>query len=358
VRGRWLGFLLGVATVAAVPTTASAEPFVSRSCNGSQLCDVWFTGPVSLDWTYTGSPTAGCVDETLMQDTQGSVRACHVVDAGESASKSVTIKLDQTPPIITAAVADRPPDHAGWYTHPVRFTAQSSDVTSGLAGCEAPSYSGPDSANATFVATCRDIAGNSATRSFALSYDATPPDPAPATVSTGDKVVRLHWPAGSTATLTRTPGLGGAANDVVYEGPGTGFTDRRVGNGKRYRYLLTLTDAAGNSASRELSGVPGRHLIAPAKKATLVGPPLLTWTPVRGARYYNVQIFRKGRKILSVWPKQARLQLKSEWRFRGKRRRLKPGVYRWYVWPGEGRPAKRDYGKLIGSRKFAIMPPA
>jgi hypothetical protein len=293
----------------------------------------------------------------ISQDTTGNPQGC-IASGGGTLDATVTIQLDQTVPTISGAVPSRLPDHSGWYTHPVTFAGQANDVTSGLDGCDAPTYAGPDTANATVVVNCRDRAGNTASRTFGLSYDATAPDPGPATLSIGDKVVRLHWPAGSTATLTRTPGLGGAANDVVYEGPGTGFTDRRVGNGKRYRYLLTLTDAAGNSASRELSGVPGRHLIAPAKRAALASPPLLTWTPVRGARYYNVQIFRKGRKILSVWPKQARLQLKSEWRFRGKRRRLKPGVYRWYVWPGEGRPAKRDYGKLIGSRKFAIMPPA
>jgi hypothetical protein len=169
-------------------------------------------------------------------------------------------------------------------------------------------------------------------------------------------VVRLSWPAGPNATVTRTPGNGGSSA-VVYEGAGSAFTDREVRNGRRYRYVLTLSDEAGNSASRELSAVPDQRLLTPGRRATVAGPPLLTWTPVRHARYYNVQIFRKGRKVLSAWPRRAALQMKFHWRFRGKRRRLRPGVYRWYVWPGKGPRAANRYGKRIGRRSFTFAPP-
>jgi hypothetical protein len=215
-------------------------------------------------------------------------------------------------------------------------------------------YAGPDAADARIIATCTDHAGLSASRTFLLRYDATPPDLTGASVATGDRVVRLAWPAGATATLMRTPGSGESENEVVYEGPGAGFTDREVRNGRRYRYVLTLTDQAGNAASRELSGVPDRRLLAPARRATVAGPPLLDWTAVRGARYYNVQLFRGDRKILSAWPTRSKLQLRARWRFRGKRRHLVPGVYRWYVWPGLGRRAEHRYGEEIGGRSFVV----
>jgi len=338
-----------------VPATAAAKPEIDRTCNGSQTCDRWFTSPVSLKWIISAaSPTSGCVNETITQDTPGSLRGCIVSDGIESASRDVTIRLDQTAPAITGALPARPPDHAGWYTHPVSFTSQGSDVTSGVASCDAPSYSGPDNVNATIIATCKDKAGNSASRAFPLSYDATPPDPAPASVRTGDKVVRLSWPAGADATITRTPGTDGSSTAVLYEGLGTGFTDREVRNGRNYRYVLTLTDDAGNSASRELVAKPDAHLVGPAKRATVSGPPRLTWTPVRGARYYNVQLFRNGTKILSRWPRQASLQLKPKWRFHGRRYRLKPGEYRWYVWPGKGPRAENRYGRMVGKRSFTV----
>lgn len=43
------------------------------------------------------------------------------------------------------------------------------------------------------------------------------------------------------------------------------------------------------------------HLIGPRTGALVRPgrPPLLRWTPVRGARYYNLQLWRRG-KILSV----------------------------------------------------------
>jgi hypothetical protein len=352
---RRLVVLLVAAACLSAPATAAAEPLVARTCNGSTVCNLWFKSPVHVDWTIvSGAWLSGCNDITIDVDTVGSQQGCAATEGGETDSKTVTIMLDQKPPIISGVTPARPPDHAGWYTRPVTFTVQADDATSKLAGCDAPTYGGPDNASATFVATCTDKAGWSVTRTFPLSYDATPPDPSPARLTTGDKVVRLSWPAGANAAVTRTPGTDGSSSAVLYEGPGTGFTDREVRNGRKYRYVLSLTDPAGNSASRELVAKPDRHLVGPAKRATVAGPPRLTWTPVRGARYYNVQLFRNGTKILSKWPRQASLQLKPKWRFHGRRYRLKPGEYRWYVWPGKGPRAENRYGRMVGKRSFTV----
>jgi hypothetical protein len=353
---RLVVLLIIAAACAWAPASAAALPEIDVECNGSPTCEgIWFTSPVFVHWTVSGAtePLQGCNDITIDKDTPGDPQGC-IAKGGGTKQVTVVVSLDQTPPIISGAVPDRPPDHAGWYSRPVTFAVQATDATSQLAGCDGPSYGGPDSANATVVATCRDKAGNSASRAFPLSYDATPPDLTGASVATGDRVVRLAWPAGASATLMRTPGSGESENEVVYEGPGAGFTDREVRNGRRYRYVLTLTDQAGNAASRELSGVPDRRLLAPARRATVAGPPLLDWTAVRGARYYNVQLFRGDRKILSAWPTRSKLQLRARWRFRGKRRHLVPGVYRWYVWPGLGRRAEHRYGEEIGGRSFVV----
>jgi hypothetical protein len=127
-----------------------------------------------------------------------------------------------------------------------------------------------------------------------------------------------------------------------------------VTNGVTYRYLLTIADEAGNAASRELVVTPGAQLLQPVKRALLAAPPVLRWTPVRGARYYNVQLFRGGRKILSAWPRRPELQLKERWRFHRRRHRLIDGLYQWYVWPGEGPLAARRYGDRIGARSFVL----
>jgi hypothetical protein len=352
--------LLVAAAYAAATATAAAAPSIVVECNGSPTCegpDVWFRSPVFVDWTVSGgTPTAGCQDITIDRDTAGNPQGCSATGGGTSAV-TVTIKLDRTPPVVTDAAPDRPPDHAGWYTHPVEFTAHGSDATSGVAACVAPGYGGPDAFNATFVGTCRDVAGNVASRAFALSYDATPPDLAAAAITAADRVVRLSWPVGGTATIVRTPGLDGAPSSIVYDGPGTGFIDREVRNERRYRYALTLSDPAGNAASRDLAATPRPRLLGPDKRALVIAPPLLRWTPVRGARYYNVQLFRRGRKILSAWPYRSQLQLRQTWRYRGRRFRLTDGLYHWYVWPGFGPRSERRYGERIGARTFVISRP-
>jgi hypothetical protein len=75
---------------------------------------------------------------------------------------------------------------------------------------------------------------------------------------------------------------------------------------------------------------------------------------VRRAQYYNVQLFRAGRKQLTAWPRAPRYQLKLRWTYAGKPRRLAPGRYRWMVWPGFGPRSKVNYGKAIGRSTFVV----
>jgi hypothetical protein len=345
---------LVVAFVALSPAAAQAEPLITRTCNGSSNCAGWFTSSVRLDWTVSaGSAVSGCVDVTLTQDTDGVQQGCIATDGTDTIERTVIVKLDQTPPIVTEAAPDRPPDHAGWYTHPVTFSVSGTDATSGLNGCDKVTYGGPDNGAATIVATCRDAVGHIGSRAFPLRYDATPPDTSGATADVGDRLVRIRWPAVASASVVRTPGFDRQATSLLTPAP-DGMTDVRVRNGVPYRYVITLADEAGNAASRELVVTPGPRLLAPARRALLAAPPLLRWTPVRGARYYNVQLFRGGRKILSAWPRRPELQLKERWRFHRRRHRLIDGLYQWYVWPGEGPRAARRYGDRIGARSFVL----
>jgi hypothetical protein len=96
-------------------------------------------------------------------------------------------------------------------------------------------------------------------------------------------------------------------------------------------------------------------LLAPRGGARVTKPPLLRWRPVARARYYNVQVFRGGRKVLSAWPTRARLRLGARWKFAGRVQRLTPGVYRWFVWPGYGTPSARRYGQLLGQSTFIVV---
>ena len=154
--------------------------------------------------------------------------------------------------------------------------------------------------------------------------------------------------------LTRFPATTGAT--IVYHGRGTAFTDRTVMNGVTYRYVLTAYDAAGNaSAGVSVSARPRSLLLAPRDGARLRHPPILRWVATSGAAYYNVQLWRDGRKIQSAWPRRPRIAVRSSWRYRGRLYTLRPGTYRWYVWPGFGSPAAAQYGNLLGFGRFAIV---
>jgi hypothetical protein len=150
------------------------------------------------------------------------------------------------------------------------------------------------------------------------------------------------------------PGLKGARRSTLYEGRPAGLTDGRVGNRRRYRYVVTAIDQAGNASRRVVSVVPGPRLLTPRGGAGVTAPPLLGWVRVHRATYYNVQLFRGDRKLLSAWPSSASLQLRPRWRFAGHARRLSPGRYRWYVWPGFGPRSERRFGGLVGNRSFVV----
>jgi hypothetical protein len=81
-------------------------------------------------------------------------------------------------------------------------------------------------------------------------------------------------------------------------------------------------------------------------------PVLVDWTSVRKASYYNMQVWRHGRKILSVWPFRSRYRISSSWRFNGKRYFMNEGLHVVYVWPGFGPKAAARYGGLVGSTAF------
>jgi hemolysin type calcium-binding protein len=90
----------------------------------------------------------------------------------------------------------------------------------------------------------------------------------------------------------------------------------------------------------------------PRAGAVVSSPPLLRWTAVSGAEYYNVQLWRQGahatRKVLSRWPTRHRFQLRNHWRYRGRVRHFTPARYYWYVWPWLG----TGYGRLHVRRSF------
>ena len=191
-------------------------------------------------------------------------------------------------------------------------------------------------------------------RAFTLNYDATPPPKPEVSVLPGNRRVALTWPSSQyVAEVVRLKAA--SAQSVVYRGAGGRFVDRRLRNGRRYRYAVTLIDQAGNSASDRVSAVPTRsRLLLPADGAHLRTAPELVWKRVKHARYYNAQLIFRGRKVLTRWPVTNRLQLDERWNSLGRSHRLAKGRYCWYVWPGFGKRHLHNYGHVLGRSCFRI----
>ena len=280
--------------------------------------------------------------------------------AGNSASGSVSLKYDATPPAVTAS-ADRPADGAGWYRRALTVTFAGGDATSGIESCTAPvRYAGPDRVNGLVAGTCRDHAGNAAEAVHAFRYDGTAPAVGKVALKIVNGVARLSWQRSRDAVsvvVSRTPGRNGGGPTVVYRGKGTSFADRSVRNGTRYRYAVSVSDAAGNSAAASVAGTVRPVLYRPAAGAVVRAPLTLGWEAVEGARFYNVQLLRDGVKILSTWPLRPTVRLERSWRYGGKRYRLEPGSYTWWVWAARGTRAQPQYGRPLGSSRFVVKAP-
>jgi hypothetical protein len=73
--------------------------------------------------------------------------------------------------------------------------------------------------------------------------------------------------------------------------------------------------------------------------------PVLTWKAKKGSAYYNLQLYRNGKRVLVVWPSKSSYRIPAS--------ALTPGTYVWYVWPaltvGGAAPT---FASLIGRATF------
>jgi large repetitive protein len=310
---------------------SGVSPLGSVSCTGST-----YSGPDATSATVSGT----CTDL-----------------AGQSNSVTSTpFRYEASSPTIRVALSRLPDASGDWYNHPIAAAVTGASY-SGIASCTGTTYSGPDATHATVSGTCVDNAGKSVSgTSAAFAFDDSAPLQSVA-AETADQSVTLRWAlttdSPAVIQITRRPMPSGRST-LVYRGTGNSYTDRRVRNGVRYVYTLVATDQAGNVSRESLTAEPGPRLLTPVRGAAVAGALLLSWTPVSGADYYNVQLYRHGRQIFSAWPVRAVLRVNRAWRFESRRVRLTPGRYRWYVWPGYGSRTAAHYGRLIGSSTFDV----
>jgi hypothetical protein len=362
---RWLPLLLVAFACLMLPTGVGAETAgaIRPSAGVSLVPDVqgtkgsngWYVSNVFVNWTFvpsTPSSVIGCFIGEITAEGHTHIDCKASWSGLGSAEVILDIYIDKTPPTVHA-VPSRPPNAYGWYTKPVSIAFAGTDAISGIAACSSTTYSGPDTRTASVAGTCTDKAGNVGRAVYRFSYDSTPPTVTSVTAEHGNRSVLLRWKTSSDTRVSEVTRSGGSSpHEVVYRGTRNEVRDKGLRVAAKYRYTITATNEAGNTGNATLAVTATGPLTGPVPgQRVTTSRPRLSWLPVKGASYYNVQLYRGGR-ILSAWPKRTSLALPASWAYQGQRHRLHSGSYRWYVWPGFGKPAQAHYGHLLGSSSF------
>ena len=166
---------------------ATPPTVTSFSANRGPDSNGWYDHAltISASGTDATSGIASCTTTTYSGPDSSSASVsgtCTDAAGNVSSSKSFAFPYDASPPSVTAQPA-RGPDANGWYNHPVSFGFAGTDTLSGIDSCTSSSYGGPDGTNISVAGSCKDKAGNNASASTSINYDATPPTVTGATPS-------------------------------------------------------------------------------------------------------------------------------------------------------------------------------
>lgn len=294
--------------------------------------------------------------------------------AGNTSSVTrYTWTIDTVAPVL--AITQKPPDPSRDSTARFEFSATDATAvtfrcqldTSAVASCSSPlTFSGLAPGVHTFTARATDAAGNvsnAASYGWAVADTLAPGDVRRIKRSVGYRLLKLAWSRPPDQDFKRvrvfvSKGQTGAKahrRTLVYDGPATHYTKKRYDNGTYHRYTIVTYDSVGNASNGVIVVVrPSLLLTRPRAGGLVHTPPALAWAGVRGARYYNVQLYRRGEKILSVWPNRPRLVLHGRWRYAGRSFRMERGLYAWLVWPAFGGRTHGHYGPLLGTSSFTV----
>ena len=283
--------------------------------------------------------------------------------------------------VLPAAAGGKPPDPPNTTissgpapivaSHTATFTFASSQAGSTFAcaldsavfqDCSSPAtISVPDGEHRFFVIAIRAGDTDPTPAAWTWTADTTPPKPVvkhQADVGYRRLVLRWGsplWAGADSVLVLESTSPSKPPTRQVYQGSGSSFVISGFENGVYRRYRFIASDKAGNtSPAVDVVVKPSALLLAPSDGARVRRPPLLRWRAAPRAGYYNVQLFRHGRKLLSTWPRTTQLPLSQTWNYLGRDRRLSPGRYTWFVWPGFGPLARGAYGSLLGQGSFEV----
>jgi hypothetical protein len=149
--------------------TASATP--PPNANG------WNVSQVTVTFQCTGGVSPVQCPAQQIINTEGAnqvVTGTATDNSGNGVAASVTLNIDETPPIITSSITPGP-NSAGWNNSPVTVVFTCSDSLSGIATCPASTQVSSEGMNQQISGTATDRAGNSVSSTASINLDMTPP---------------------------------------------------------------------------------------------------------------------------------------------------------------------------------------
>jgi hypothetical protein len=199
---------------------------------------------------------------------------------------------------------------------------------------------------------------NQGTRAWTI--DTAPPASVGAfRTRSGDGKVKLSWThpvdLGFDHVLVSRKRAGGSSwKKIGIRRDASTLVDSTPSNEVRYVYGIRSVDKAGNVSAMSTAGARPSKILSPQFDAIVGSPPLIDWVASLHASYYNLQLWRNGKKILSVWPVRSAFRVRSSWSFNGRHFSLSSDAYRVFVWPGFGPKSAANYGSLLGWSQFSV----
>ncbi|GHF32239.1 hypothetical protein GCM10017781_06070 [Deinococcus metalli] len=236
--------------------------------------DVWRNTPLSVNFTASDALSGlnpstddkfilAASSETSSAGEFTTVSKTVVDQAGNTATRTLSAKIDLTKPTATVA-ATTDPNRFGWYNTDVDFETTGTDGLSGIASCTTPDTLTSDSDSHVASGTCTDHAGNvSVTASSApVKRDTVAPT---MTLTAPTAGLRNGWYRNDvTFTLAKTDDRSGV-NDVSCTGPAP-----ITGEGTGLTTSASCQDKAGNTGTVTSASVQIDHT---APTATLTPSP-------------------------------------------------------------------------------------
>ncbi len=269
----------------AVINSDSTPPVIAPTVVGTAGMNGWYTSSVTVSWSETDAESGiasstGCGTQTLTSNTPGTRLTCSATNGtGRVASVSVTVKIDQTPPVIVPTVTGTLGAN-GFYTSDVTVTWSVTDSESGIAtstGCGTVNLTA-NTPGTTLTCSATNGAGLSGSAPVTIKINKTAPVITPT----------INGPIGANGWYTGPVNLSWSVTDTESGiATSTGcvtqtFTANTPGT--------TLTCSATNGAGLSTSGLVNIKIdqappvIVPTANGTLgangyyIGPVTVSWT--------------------------------------------------------------------------------